>query len=159
MGLVTGVKKSSLVERVKPIEFVIDTLPPVNENFLKSHNLQKGTMKLINEDELKAKGLTLNEIINSPELLQQKATEDKKSSNKNNDENDDESNDAKYCRPIISFPLLLVHAFRVYLALYKQKDIDSRVNGEKLNMAFDAFIKNADEASVLDFLHCLWAVR
>ncbi len=32
---------------------IVDTLCKVNENFLKSHNLQKGTMKLINEDELK----------------------------------------------------------------------------------------------------------
>ena len=32
---------------------IIDVICKVSENFLKSHNLQKGTMKLINEDELK----------------------------------------------------------------------------------------------------------
>lgn len=32
---------------------IVDVVCKVNENFLKSHNLQKGTMKLINEDELK----------------------------------------------------------------------------------------------------------
>ena len=32
---------------------IVDAVCKVNENFLKSHNLQKGTMKLINEDELK----------------------------------------------------------------------------------------------------------
>ena len=33
VGLVVGVKKSSTAKQVKPIEFVIDTLPPVDENF------------------------------------------------------------------------------------------------------------------------------
>ena len=32
---------------------IVDAVCKVNENFLKSHNFQKGTMKLINEDELK----------------------------------------------------------------------------------------------------------
>ena len=32
---------------------IVDAVCKVNGNFLKSHNLQKGTMKLINEDELK----------------------------------------------------------------------------------------------------------
>jgi fructokinase len=32
---------------------IVDAVCKVNENFLKSHNLQKGTMNLINEDELK----------------------------------------------------------------------------------------------------------
>lgn len=32
---------------------IVDAVCKVNENFLKSHDLQKGTMKLINEDELK----------------------------------------------------------------------------------------------------------
>ena len=32
---------------------IVDAVCKVNENFLKSHNLQKGTMKLINDDELK----------------------------------------------------------------------------------------------------------
>ena len=32
---------------------IVDAVCKIDENFLKSHNLQKGTMKLINEDELK----------------------------------------------------------------------------------------------------------
>jgi uncharacterized protein with ParB-like and HNH nuclease domain len=117
-------------------------------------------LKLVDEKAIKAKGLKLTEIINSTEILQQETTEAKKTSDKNNGEEDDDSNDAKYCRSIISFPLLLIHAFRIYKASSNDKvDIDSRVNGEKLNTAFDAFIKNADEEAVKDFLHCLWAVR
>ncbi|MDA9689537.1 primosomal protein N' [Betaproteobacteria bacterium] len=34
LGLVVGLKKSSPVKQVKPIEFIIDTLPPVDEKFL-----------------------------------------------------------------------------------------------------------------------------
>jgi len=41
---------------------IVDAVCKVNENFLKSHNLQKGTMKLINEDELKKLLLNLYEI-------------------------------------------------------------------------------------------------
>ena len=35
VGLVINLKKTSLAKKVKPIEFVIDALPPVSENFLK----------------------------------------------------------------------------------------------------------------------------
>ena len=34
VGLIVGVKKSSPAKQVKPIEFVIDTLPPVDKKFL-----------------------------------------------------------------------------------------------------------------------------
>ena len=34
LGLVVGVKNSSPAKKVKPIEFIIDTLPPVDDNFL-----------------------------------------------------------------------------------------------------------------------------
>ena len=34
VGLIVGVKKSSPAKQIKPIEFIIDTLPPVDENFL-----------------------------------------------------------------------------------------------------------------------------
>ncbi|RZP22658.1 MAG: primosomal protein N' [Burkholderiaceae bacterium] len=34
VGLIVGVKNSSPAKQVKPLEFIIDTLPPVDENFL-----------------------------------------------------------------------------------------------------------------------------
>ena len=34
LGLVVGVKNSSPAKKVKPIEFIIDTLPPVDDSFL-----------------------------------------------------------------------------------------------------------------------------
>ena len=34
LGLIVGVKKYSPVKQIKPIEFFIDTLPPVDKNFL-----------------------------------------------------------------------------------------------------------------------------
>ena len=34
VGLVVGVKKSSPAKQIRPIEFIIDTLPPVDQNFL-----------------------------------------------------------------------------------------------------------------------------
>ena len=44
---------------------IVDAICKVNENFLKSHNLQKGTMKLISEDELKK----LQNDIKPPEFI------------------------------------------------------------------------------------------
>jgi len=118
-------------------------------------NFDLSSLKLVDEGSVKAKGLSLKKIINSPEFLK-KSNAEEPSSSKKNDVREDEI----YCRSIIGFPLLLIHAFRIYRVIYgNNKDIDNRVNGEKLNTVFDAFIKNSDEQEVKDFLHCLWSVR
>jgi len=148
---------NNYIERNARKVFTASNWASIQDEQLASFDLS--LLKLVDADAVEAKGLTLKEIINSPDLYQRETSKGKQSSNKNNVDNDDDSDDVQYCRSIIGFPLLLIHAFRVYLALNKQKDIDSRVNGEKLNIAFDVFINKADESSVIDFLHCLWAVR
>ncbi|WP_411060999.1 DUF262 domain-containing protein [Vibrio chagasii] len=63
-----------------------------------------------------------------------------------------------YCRPIIKFPLLLIHAYRVYLALNDHNDIEPRLHSDRLLEIFEPLI-NADEQSVKQFIETLWQVR
>ncbi|HGP5104588.1 TPA: HNH endonuclease family protein, partial [Vibrio cholerae O1] len=63
-----------------------------------------------------------------------------------------------YCRPIIKFPLLLIHAYRVYLALNDHNDIEPRLHSDRLLEIFDPLI-NGDEQSVKLFIETLWQVR
>lgn len=97
------------------------------------------------------RGLTLEEIISDESLLEKP---EPKGTTGSSDEADE-----VFCRSIISFPLLLIHAFRIYNAQSDNEDIESRVNGERLNQVFEKFIINASEAEVIKFLDCLWQVR
>ncbi|BCK20816.1 DUF262 domain-containing protein [Vibrio cholerae] len=63
-----------------------------------------------------------------------------------------------YCRPIIKFPLLLIHAYRVYLALNDHNDIEPRLHSDRLLEIFDPLI-HGDEQSVKQFIETLWQVR
>ncbi|WP_374954009.1 MULTISPECIES: DUF262 domain-containing protein [Aliivibrio] len=63
-----------------------------------------------------------------------------------------------YCEPIIKFPLFLIHAYRVYLAVNDKDDIDVRLHSDRLLEVFEPLI-NADEQSIKDFIEMLWQVR
>ncbi|ACY51397.1 protein of unknown function [Vibrio antiquarius] len=63
-----------------------------------------------------------------------------------------------YCRPIIKFPQLLIHAYRVYLALNGGQDIEPRLHSDRLLEIFEPLI-NGDEQSVKLFIETLWQVR
>jgi hypothetical protein len=71
-------------------------------------------------------------------------------------ESDDEE-DVGYCRSIIGFPLLLMHALRIYLR--DEDDIEPRLSETRLNDSFRRFVAGADEAAVKHFVECLWQVR
>ena len=64
-----------------------------------------------------------------------------------------------YCRSTVSFPLLLVHAFRIFRNREKLGDIDTRVIDTQLNRCFADFVVTATEREVKAFLCCLWEVR
>lgn len=63
-----------------------------------------------------------------------------------------------FCRPIIKFPLFLIHAYRVHLALNDKADIEVRLHSDRLLEIFDPLIKS-DEQSIKDFIEMLWQVR
>lgn len=69
-----------------------------------------------------------------------------------------------YCRPIISFPLLLIHAYRIYLANRAVElkddsdDVLPRVHADKLLETFEP-LTIASEDEVKEFIKTLWQVR
>lgn len=73
-------------------------------------------------------------------------------------ESDELDIDTIHCRSIIGFPLLLIHAYRVFLALNTQEDIMPRLHSDRLLEIFDPLI-NSDERTVKNFIEMLWQVR
>lgn len=63
-----------------------------------------------------------------------------------------------YCRSIITFPLLLIHAYRIYLAKNNYDDITQRLHSDRLLEIFEP-MSIASEADVKDFMGVLWQAR
>lgn len=64
-----------------------------------------------------------------------------------------------YCRPIISFSLLLMHTYRIYVSQHRQGDVEVRLHDSRLNDYFADFISRATEKQAKAFIECLWTVR
>ncbi|MFA6071750.1 MAG: DUF262 domain-containing protein, partial [Janthinobacterium sp.] len=67
-----------------------------------------------------------------------------------------EDDESIYCRSIIKFPLLLMHAYRIYQE--ERGDISVRLHSDRLIESFNDLI-DSDEKSVKAFIECLWQVR
>jgi hypothetical protein len=63
------------------------------------------------------------------------------------------------CRSIISFPLLLIHSYRIFIAQRGQEDITPRLHERNLLSCFEPLITNGSEAEVKEFFDLLWRVR
>ncbi|WP_392340711.1 DUF262 domain-containing protein [Moritella marina] len=63
-----------------------------------------------------------------------------------------------YCRSIIKFPLFLIHAYRVYLAINNKSDIEPRLHCDRLLEIFNPLIES-NETTVKAFIEMLWQVR
>lgn len=78
------------------------------------------------------------------------------------DENEGSSaldlDDTVYCQSIIGFPLLLMHALRIYTARSGYADIGGRLHSERLIDSFSVLV-DASETEVKEFVECLWEVR
>lgn len=70
-----------------------------------------------------------------------------------------DSTDTEYCRSIISFPLLLMHTYRIFRAERKQGDITSRLHANNFGECFKSFVQEANEADAVAFIELLWHVR
>ncbi|MGO4390641.1 DUF262 domain-containing protein [Variovorax sp. M-6] len=64
-----------------------------------------------------------------------------------------------YCDSIIGFPLLLMHAFRIFGHRRSAGDISVRLSDARLNECFEDFISKATEEDAIGFIECLWQVR
>lgn len=67
-----------------------------------------------------------------------------------------DEDDAVYCRSIIGFPLLLMHAYRVFLE--GDSDIHVRLHSDLLIDSFSDLI-NSKGSRIRRFFECLWEVR
>jgi hypothetical protein len=67
----------------------------------------------------------------------------------------------RYCRSVISFSLLLIHALRIFHAgpEGKQADIAGRLNATQLSACFKDLIEHGSGQDAIDFVRCLWQVR
>ena len=63
-----------------------------------------------------------------------------------------------YCRSIIKFPLFLIHAYRVYLAINDELDIEPRLHSDRLLEIFIPLIESKEE-TVKSFIEMMWQVR
>lgn len=86
-----------------------------------------------------------------------KPSSNESNANKNTHNVDEiEDDKAVYCRSIIGFPLLLMHAYRIYL--WEQEDITVRLHSDRLIENFSDLI-HSDEKVVKAFIERLWQVR
>jgi hypothetical protein len=68
-------------------------------------------------------------------------------------------NSNRYCRSVIGFPLLLIHAYRIFRARMGEEDIECRVNATQLSKCFEGLVTKGDDKDAINFIHCLWRVR
>lgn len=108
----------------------------------------------------KSKGLTIAELAKESFVPKQQSGKDQ-----NNEEAENSDDDDIKCRSIIGFPLLLLHALRIFRASQSnlpetlQGDIQHRLHSKYLLKNFDNFVKTATEAQVKAFFETLWQVR
>lgn len=70
-----------------------------------------------------------------------------------------DSTETEYCRSIISFPLLLMHTYRIFRSERKQGDISSRLHANNFGECFKSFVQDVNEADAVAFIELLWRVR
>lgn len=115
-------------------------------------------------------GLTIMQLAEQLKKTTSNGSEnsDDSASHKNDSKQDTDTYDLEtetvYCRPIIGFPLLLIHAYRIFLANRAvelndgSNDVLPRVHADKLLETFEP-LTLASEDEVKDFIQILWQVR
>ena len=63
-----------------------------------------------------------------------------------------------YCRSIVGFELLLIHALRVFCASKRWPDIDARIKAANLMACFECLLSK-DEENIKAFIQTLWQGR
>lgn len=116
---------------------------------------QLSTFKVFPRVELKdnaatSKGLTIAELAKAPKEALEKSSSEPNIAEKNE----------STCRSIIRFPLLLIHTYRVFLALKKDNklDVKERVHQDRLLDIFQS-LADSDESEIKLFIETLWQVR
>lgn len=81
--------------------------------------------------------------------------------NTNENEANNDEPEKVYCRSIVSFALLLLHAYRIFRSNQPQlkTDIDEKLHSDRLIDTFKPFLIKASESEIKAFFECLWQVR
>ncbi|MDR1717238.1 MAG: DUF262 domain-containing HNH endonuclease family protein [Prevotella sp.] len=96
-------------------------------------------------------GYGISEIIINPETENNTDNANLTKDNKNEDDN-------IYCRSIIKFPQLLLHAYRIFLKQQGEDDFDLPFHSDKLLQIFKPLTEEK-ENTIKAFFKCLWKVR
>ncbi|RZO10707.1 DUF262 domain-containing protein [Pseudomonas moorei] len=85
----------------------------------------------------------------------------RRTSQKTNDDEKEEPQPERFqrCRSIISFSLLLMHTYRIYLHQWEEEDVDIGLNDSRLNEYFEDFVAHLNARRAQNFIKCLWQVR
>lgn len=109
--------------------------------------------------ELKSAGITIAELAVHSDVSSPVREKKEKSKSAPIADSDDPVDDVR-CRSIISFPLLLMHTFRIFRSEHPElADIDSRLNEARFAECFKEFIDTANGTQACNFIECLWKVR
>ncbi|MBJ6610012.1 MAG: DUF262 domain-containing protein [Candidatus Thiothrix moscowensis] len=108
------------------------------------------------DDNAKNYGLSIADLAKSTNIENTLPCGEIRSARQKDEENDD--NEKVYCRSIINFPLLLIHAYRIYLINRGMIDIEPRLHSDHLLKIFEPLTK-AEEKEVKFFIEVLWKVR
>ncbi|EIU7558997.1 DUF262 domain-containing HNH endonuclease family protein [Providencia rettgeri] len=73
-------------------------------------------------------------------------------------QSDDFDDETVYCRSIISFELLLIHALRIFCTQKSWDDLAPRIRASNLMSCFERLLQQ-DERTIKSFIELLWQVR
>ncbi len=98
--------------------------------------------------ENKDNGLTIAQIVEQTQIKIKEAPSG----------SDDEKTEV-YCRSIISFTQLLLHAYRIYLHQNEKDDFEPRFHADQLINTFKPLVNDGNEKEIKAFIEFLWQVR
>ncbi|WP_111496166.1 DUF262 domain-containing protein [Marinobacter bohaiensis] len=107
------------------------------------------------EGESKASGMTLLHLLDE---VKAGRTADNVKPKEENDTEESIEDETVYCRSIVGFDLLLIHAFRVFCVRKGWPDIEARIKATNLMACFERLLSK-DEADIKAFIQTLWQVR
>lgn len=107
------------------------------------------------EGEGKASGMTLLQLLGA---VEEGDTPENPEPEAERDTQEGIEDETVYCRSIVGFELLLIHALRVFCASKGWDDIKARIKAANLMVCFDCLLEK-DEADIKAFIQTLWQVR
>ncbi|MDV2079391.1 DUF262 domain-containing protein [Marinobacter xestospongiae] len=107
------------------------------------------------QGEAKASGMTLLQLLGAVEDGEAPENPEPKAESDTQEGIEDET---VYCRSIVGFELLLIHALRVFCARQGWPDIEARIKAANLMACFDCLL-DKDEEDIKAFIQMLWQVR